>query len=288
MFTLEQARALDALAREGTFVAAARALKKSHTSVLYALRGLEAETGLKLLDRSGYRTKLTPAGGRVLEACRALLAAEREAALALAELKSGWEPELRIVFDGIFPPDPIVRAVGALARVAPTRIEAVAEFLSGVEEAFFREDAHLMVSVLPPSRAGLGSVPLPPIGALLVAHASHPLARARRVLSAADLEAHVLLTVRGSDPRLELPTSGLEARSRVRLNDFAAKKAAVLAAAGFGWMPEYLVADELAKGEVVRLRFRGGSEHAFRPRLYHRAGARLGPAAERVVAALRS
>ena len=39
--TLDQARALDALARHGTFARAAAALNKRHTAVLYAVRTLE-------------------------------------------------------------------------------------------------------------------------------------------------------------------------------------------------------------------------------------------------------
>ncbi len=81
--TLDQARALDALARHGTFAAAAEMLHKGHTAVLYALRTLEEQTELVLLDRRGYRTRLTPAGERVLEHCRKLLAAERELEAAL-------------------------------------------------------------------------------------------------------------------------------------------------------------------------------------------------------------
>jgi hypothetical protein len=60
--TLEWARALDALDRAGTLVGAAAQLHKGHTAVLYALGQLEAQTGLALLDRRGYRLRLT--GGR--------------------------------------------------------------------------------------------------------------------------------------------------------------------------------------------------------------------------------
>jgi DNA-binding transcriptional LysR family regulator len=44
--TLDQARALDAFARTGTFQAAAKELHKVHTAVLYALKQLESQTGL--------------------------------------------------------------------------------------------------------------------------------------------------------------------------------------------------------------------------------------------------
>lgn len=286
--TLDQARALDAFAREGTFQRAGKLLHKAHTAVIYAIASLEEQLGVDVLDRSGYRTRLTPAGVRVLDACRRLLDAEREVFSLCAEIKHGWEPSLRIVIDGIVPPGPVVDAVARLATEAPTRIDVVAEFLSGVEETFSRSEADLMISVLPPQSVALRSVPLPPIDAYLVAHATHPLAVTRGWLTRADLEAHLLLSVRGSDPRLELSTSGLEQRSRVHLNDFATKKAAILAGAGYGWLPGYLVDDELRRGTVRKLRWKPGNEHAFRPRLYHRATPALGRAAKRVVEALRA
>ncbi|GHG62813.1 LysR family transcriptional regulator [Comamonas sp. KCTC 72670] len=285
--TLEQARALDALARHGTFTAAAEALRKGHTAVLYALRTLEAQTELTLLDRRGYRTRLTPAGERILEHCRKLLAAERELETACAEIRAGWEPALRIVFDGIFPAEPLLRVVKALrAEGASTRFHVSAEFLSGVEAAFVRDEADLMVSLLPPTVPGLRSYRLPELKAILVAQRGHPLARRRGPLKDEDLAEHLVLTVRGSDPRLQLSTGVLETRSTVHLNDFAAKKAAILEGLGFGWLPEYLVSRELRRGELKALKLAGGATHAFHPQLHHRAGVTLGRAARRVVKTL--
>lgn len=285
--SLEHARALDALARLGTLEAAARELHKSHTSVLHALRGLEAQTELELLDRRGYRLKLTGRGLRVLTHCRKMLAAEQELVHACQEMKTGWEPTLRIVFDGVISSGPLLEAVGGLVKAgAATRIAVSGEFLGGVEEAFEREEADLMITVLPPRREGLVGKKLQPIRAFLVAHRAHPLARIRSALTLRDLDPHVLLTVRGSDPRLELPTEGLEPRGAIALADFESKKRALMAGIGFGWIPEHVAAKELAKKELRLLRFVGGHEHTFSPRLYHRAGHRLGRAAKRVADAL--
>ncbi|MBX7197159.1 MAG: LysR family transcriptional regulator [Sandaracinaceae bacterium] len=285
--TLEHARAFDALARTGTLQAAARELHKSHTSVLHALGALEEQTELNLLDRRGYRLKLTGAGQRVLEHCRRLLASERALVLACTEMRTGWEPSLRVVFDGIVSSAPILEAVGALVKEgAATRISVSGEFLGGVEAAFERDEADLMITVLPPRREGLVGKRLPPIRAFLVAHRSHALARSRGALDRTALAAHVLLDVRGGDPRLELPTQGIEPRGVISLADFEAKKRALVAGIGFGWIPEHVAERELAKKELRVLRFEGGSEHVFHPRLYHRPGARLGRAAKRVVDAL--
>ena len=114
--SVEQARALDALARGGTFAAAAATLRRGHTSVLYLIRTLEEALGFAVVDRSGYRTRLSPRGARVLEGCRGLLAAEAELAATVLELRAGWEPGVAVVFDGIVPIEPLLHAVGVLAR----------------------------------------------------------------------------------------------------------------------------------------------------------------------------
>lgn len=281
--TLEQARALDALERAGTFAGAAAALHRGHSSVLYLVRTLEDSLGFPLLDRTGYRTQLNPAGRRVLESCRSLLAAEAALAATVSELRAGWEPTVRVVFDGIVPVDPLLRAVGRLItdRV-PTRIDVRAEFLGGVEEAFERTSADLMIAVLPPRSPGLRSVALPPVPASLVVRADHPLARGQH--DERSLDAHLLLTVRGSDPRLQLSTAGIEAHSTVHLNDFASKRGAILAGIGYGWMPDALIETELARKKLRRIKWTRPSRHVFSPRLYHRG--QPGPATRRLIAAL--
>lgn len=277
--TLDQARALDALDRGGTFQRAAALLRVGHTSVLYAIRTLEDGLGLRVLDRSGYRTKLTREGTRVLEGCRALLAAEADLAAVVADLRDGWEPTVRVVFDGIVPIEPLLRAVGELARASvPTRIDVRAEFLGAVEDTFAATEADLMISVLPPRQANLVVVELPGVRASLVAHRKHPLATGKH--DVASLERHVLLTVRGGDPRLEMPTAGIEQRSTVLLNDFASKRAAIRAGIGFGWLPDAMVSDDLR-----RVAWTGSSTHRFRPRLCHKG--HPGRAAQRLIAALR-
>jgi DNA-binding transcriptional LysR family regulator len=87
--------------------------------------------------------------------------------------------------------------------------------------------------------------------------------------------------VRGSDPRLQLSTAPFDEQSSVHLSDFHSKKAAILAGIGFGWLPDWLIEKELARGELVALELPQGSVHAFEPRLAHRG--RLGPAGRLVL-----
>lgn len=279
--TLDQARALDAFARTGTFQAAAKELHKVHTAVLYALKQLEVQTGLSLFDRSGYRTRLTASGEQVLAQARKLLDAERELVAACAELKSGWEPVLKVVVDAIFPLAPVLEVVRRLKqKKAPTRVQISVDSLSAVEQRFEAERANVMVTVLPPSLSDVEVRALPRLKARLVAFKGHALAK-RKTVTTADLAGHVMLTVRGSDPRLQLATRALDQQSTVHLPDFHSKKAAILAGLGFGWLPEWLIDEELSRGTLVALPLKEGASHAFAPILATRGS--LGPAARELV-----
>jgi DNA-binding transcriptional LysR family regulator len=275
--TLDQARTLDAFAREGTLQAAAKRLHKGHPAVLYALKQLEHQTGLALFDRSGYRTRLTPAGDAVLRHCRVMLDAERALEATCTVLQSGWEPVLRVVFDAIVPLTPVLEVIKAVrAHHAPTKVMLSVDSLAGVEARFGAEQAQVMVSVLPALHLeGLTVHKLPQLKARLVAHRSHPLGKQPRV-TRDELAEHVLLTVRGSDPRLQLATADLDTQSTVHLPDFHSKKAAIVAGIGFGWLPEWLIERELARGELRPLRLAQGAVHVFEPRVSTRG--KLGPA----------
>ncbi len=282
--SLDMARALDAVARDGTIAAAARRLGKRPSGVVYALAQLELQAGVALVDRTGYRNRLTPAGDEVLTHCRTILAAVDVLEATCAGLRDGWEPVLRVVVDGVFP---IQHVTGALADLqatgVPTRIELDMEVLAGVEATFATKRADIMVSVLRPEDARLVGVPLPPIEVRLLCAPHHPLA-ARHALDHAALADHAMVVVRGSGPRLVLPTSPLDEHAPIVLHDFHAKRAALLAGLGFGWMPLHLVVDDLADGTLVELDVPAGSRAILHPHAWHRR--KLGRAASAVVSTL--
>lgn len=83
---LEQLRQLDAIARTGTFSAAADELHTSQPSISRSMRALERELGCELFSRSRNRAELNDAGRRALDHARAILAEERRMRDAFAEL----------------------------------------------------------------------------------------------------------------------------------------------------------------------------------------------------------
>jgi DNA-binding transcriptional LysR family regulator len=84
MLDVRKLRLLRELARCGTITAVAEALSYTPSAVSQQLAALEREAGLPLLQRSGRRVTLTPAG--------AALAGQTEAILALLEQAAGAFP----------------------------------------------------------------------------------------------------------------------------------------------------------------------------------------------------
>ena len=283
---LEALRALDAVVRHGGFKRAAVQLHKVQSAVSYQIRKLEVQLGLQLVDRDGYRVKLTPAGEAVLAEGRRLLAQADHVEAVARQFTIGWEPRLTVILDGILPLEPILAALKKLAddRV-PTRIQLKVEFLRGVQYRFEQDDADLMLVKDYESQPSLRAEALADIECILCAAATHPLAKARSA-SLADLHEHVELSVQDSSGQGD--DRHMFGGERVfYMSGFEPKKQALLTGLGFGWMPAGLVRKELREGTLREVRYVGGSRYRFTPLLVHRVERPLGRTGTALVSMLR-
>lgn len=280
-WTLDQLAALDAIAREGSFAAAARRQGRVTSAISYQVRTLEESLGLVLFDRSGHRATLTPEGHIILEEARTILSHTGDLARRASELKQGWEPVLKVVVEGSFPQAPVMRALRRFSeRDLPTRVQMKVEHLSGVEARFERTSAHLMIA-LEPDGESLTTVPLPDIEMVLVAHCEHPIHQHQGLVGRGALKAWVELRVSDSNPR---PVAGQSGRLRERLalgaaqvcelSDFHSKREALLQGVGPGWLPRHLM--EGTEGVLREVPFDEGARVTLTPLLAHRRGAALG------------
>jgi len=271
MPSLDQIQALSALKNTGTFMQAAEYLGKSYSSINYSLRTLEEELNLTLLDRRSYRTKLTAHGLSILDAGQKILIAHDQLLQLAQNLKSGWEPNLNLVYDGVLDIHPVMSALSRLKKEGvSTKITTHVAFHEKVEEEFLKMNADFMITISPPADIDLPSLPLPPIKVYLVASAKHELIQARKKHSLTELQDHSLVTVRGSSMRLGLSTLELEKQSHFIVSDFASKKFVILEGLGFGWLPEYIMKKELKNNTLKVISSEISTEHKFYPRLYHR------------------
>lgn len=278
--SLDQLLVLETVARTGSFAAAARELHRVPSAVSYTVKALEEALDLALFDRSGHTVALTAAGRAILEEATQVLGRARRLERLAASLSGGWEPELQVVVEGVYPMRPITEALRALSeRRVPTRVRLDVEYQDGVPERFEADHADLMLLLDWPGDDRLRATPLPPLTMVLVASPRHPLA-ALQAIDRPTLLQHTDLVVRDSSSRYarapRRPYMG--SHHVVYLSDFHSKRLALLSGVGFGWAPEHLVAEDLARGELALLDFAEGSRWTYHPALISRRDAPLGPA----------
>ncbi|MFC9326917.1 LysR family transcriptional regulator [Kitasatospora sp. NPDC057015] len=127
MLDVRRLRLLRELAHRGTIAAVAEALAFSPSAVSQQLSVLEREAGVPLLERTGRRVALTPAGRNLVRHTEAVLARLELAGAELADARQGLAGPLRI---GTFPSAAraiIPGALIALARDHPGLEPMVAE-----------------------------------------------------------------------------------------------------------------------------------------------------------------
>jgi len=276
--SLEQWAALAAVVDEGGFAPAGEALGKSQSAVSYAVQQLQAELPVQLTEPRGRRTVLTAAGMTLLRRARAVLA-EVESLEAVAEnLAQGWEGELRIAVDLIFPPALLYEALGAFGPVCrATRVEVLESVLSGTTEALLKRDVDLaIVGQLPPGFLGtrLMAVEFVP-----VAHHAHALVALGRDLTLDDLKRERQLVVRDSGTKRRIDAGWLGADQRWTVSHVKTSIEMLKHGLGFAWIPREHIRAELASGVLVPLPLADGGSRIAELHLVYADRDGAGPAA---------
>jgi DNA-binding transcriptional LysR family regulator len=279
--------ALEAVVRYGGFARAAKHLHRVQSAVSHQVRKIEQQLGVSLFNRDRYRVQLTPAGEAILAEGRRLLAQAEHVRSIARQFSEGWEPSLSIIVDGILPLDPTLAAMKALAAAqVPTRIQVKVEFLRGVQSRFEKENGDLMLVTDYAASPYLQEEALPAMDCVLCAGRSHALGKAKRV-SLAQLQEHVELSVQHSSAEQGHDRHLFGCERAFFLSSHHTKKEALLMGVGFGWMPLYLVHQELKSGALREVKYEGGSWYRFTPRLVHRADRQLGRAGQEFISLLR-
>ena len=144
--TLHQLQCFDAVVTENGFQAAAARLQRSHSTVFAAVRNLESQLGLRLLDRDGYRVGLTEAGRSFHARTRLFLAEFAQLRRHADQLAIGEEPELRIVIGDLCPVPETLRLLRRFFDTWPaTRLQLHFEALAGPWERLFDGEADLIL-----------------------------------------------------------------------------------------------------------------------------------------------
>ncbi len=243
----------------GGFAAAGRALGLPKSRLSRRVAGLEAQLGVRLLQRTTRKLSLTDVGETYLRHCQALRESAQAAADAVAHAQTEPRGTIRVTC-------PVTLAQTVLAAIMPiylarhpqVRVEmevnnrVVDLVKDGVDVALrvrltLEDSGSLVVKRLDAARSVLVASPA------LLARQGTPstLEEAGRLdsvaMSAVDgLVSVRLITAEGREAVLQY-------RPRFIADDLLTLKFAVLGGTGMCWLPDYMCEDELREGRLVRL-----------------------------------
>jgi len=283
---LDQWSALVAVVEAGGYAQASARLHRTQSTVTYTIKKLEDLLGVKVFELQGRKAALTPVGQVLYRRGKALLEEAGRVERAAAELARGWEPEIRIAVDIIFPTWLLLDCFATFGQERPdTRIELIESVLGGTEEALTEGRVDLAIGGNVPG--GFLGDPLMQVRFVCAAAPSHPLHQLGRTLTLDDLRQHRHLVVRDS--------GALRSRSGGWLNErrwTVTHKATSIRAArlglGFAWYPEENIREELASGALVPLPLAEGRERYVTLYLIYADAESAGPGARRLAEILRS
>jgi DNA-binding transcriptional LysR family regulator len=257
--TLEQWRTLVAVVDAGGYAQAAERMHKSQSALTYAVQKLQSQLGVEAFTIQGRKAVLTPTGHLLYRRAQALLDEAASAEKAAKALSAGWEAEIWIAVEILFPTWLLLRCLDRFGTESPhTRIEVVESVLGGTGEALLQGQADLAISPrIPPGFLG---DPLLRFRAIPVAHPDHPLHRLHRKLTLRDLRAYRHLVVRDSGSQRDTRALSLEVEQRWTVGTMSTSILAARLGYGFAWFPEDLIRSELDAGTLKPLPLSEGVE----------------------------
>lgn len=255
--TLDQLRVFVSVADRGSFRAAARFLGRAQSGLSSAIANLEAELGIALFDRSEHRPRLTEAGTTLLGEARTLLIKADAFRARATSFGEGVEAGLSVALDPLLPLPLIAGVIARFQQEFPSvRLEmktapmtsALALVVDGACDigltAADEPDAHVVSEAI-------GDIP----GMIAVCRADHVLARplSKARWTTVDLSEHLQIVVADPSERSQGRNYGVLSQQTCCVGDLATKHALILAGAGWGNLPLWMVEEDLAAARLARV-----------------------------------
>ena len=251
--TIEQLKTLVKIAESGSLLAAAAGLNRTQPTVSVAIRKLEEELGLSLLDRTQYRATLTAEGRLLYQKAQAILKHVADFSTLAGHLAVGREPELHVAIEASCPLPLVLQILRASEDDYPqTEFNLQMENVWGALDKLLNGEVDLAISPWFEEMQQLESLPLTETSLLTVAAPGYC---PSGPLSHEVMKGHVQVVVRDSSSQSRRQQSyGILAAGRHwTVTDHLTKKQLILAGMGWGRLHQHLIEDELADGRLLLL-----------------------------------
>ena len=283
--TLDQWNALVSVVESGGYARAAERLHKSQSTLTYSIKKLESLLGVRVFELKGRKAVLTPTGELLTRRAKTLLENTARLEKAAGELAKGWEPEIRIAADILFPTWLLLQCFGEFCAEHPdTHLELYETVLGGTEEALAARRVEFALCTSVPQ--GFAGDILMPVRTVCMAAPSHPLHRLGRELTLEDLRRHRHIVIRDSGEQ-RVRSAGWLNELRLTVSNKATAIQAVATGMGYAWVAEDSVRDELERGALQPLPLREGAQKAGTIYLVFADREAVGPGTRRLAEIIR-
>lgn len=256
--SLDQWTTLVSVVESGSYARAAERLHKSQSTLTYGVQKLEELLGVKVFEKQGRKAVLTPVGEVLYRRGKTLVEDAARLEQGAGELARGWEPEIRLAAEIIFPTWLLLHCLAKFGQERPeTRIELEESVLSGTDEALYGRKVDLAIGSRIP--AGFVGDVLMHLKIVCAAAPDHPLHHIGRALTLEDLRRYRHLVIRDSGVQ-RMRAGGWLNETRWTVSHKATSIRAAVMGLGYAWYPEEAIREELERGALKRLPLREGAE----------------------------
>lgn len=279
--TLDQLEVFVAVAEAGGFSAAARRLNRTQSVISYTIANLEAQLDLLLFERAGTRQpRLTAAGTALLADARRMLAGLQRLRGRARGIRQGLEGTVAVAADVLLPMPVLTATMSAFRGEFPTvgvRLHTGA--LGAVFDLVLERRVDLAIAggalmshdALVQRRIG-GNRIVP------VAAPGHALALEAAPVPLAVLREHFQIVVTDLSEHTRGRDFHVHAFDAWRVTDSLTKLALMRDGLGWGGMPSWMIAEDLAAGRLVELDLEPFPPSEYELHAMRRADAPWGPA----------
>lgn len=257
--TLEQWRCLVAVVDTGGYAHAAARLNKSQSSVTYAVQKIQELLDVKAFEIRGRKAVLTPAGELLCRRARLLLDEAGGLERAAHKTSSGWEAEITLSVEVLFPTWLVLDCLDAFGAESPqTHVELFETVSVTAPETLL--EGQVDMALTPHIPSGFTGEPVMQVRIIPVAHPEHPLHHLGRDIAPRDLRKYRQLVVRDTLRQRDKASPVLSAEQRWTVSNMPTSIGAACRGYGFAWLPAEKIRNELAEGSLKSLPLRGGAE----------------------------
>ena len=255
---LSQLKILDAIVSSQSLKQAAEKCHKTQPALTMAMQKLEQDIGFTLIDRSGYRLKLTPAGERFYKQAKRVLSGCDELDKISSTLALGYEPSICIAYEQLAGDQRISQLFGKIIQQFPrTQFKIVGGSRFQAVEKLAKGEVDIGIGPwfdIFHASGDFQSVLLKPIDVILVA-SPKILPEGRTTLASDELDAIPCLTLKPTElPFDDEKLSFAKGSQVVMVEELATLRSLLLQGVGWALAAKHVCKTELKNGDLVQIR----------------------------------